>query len=113
MHLRYPEGIRSIVDADLALRGNYASPTLGGTVTVKSALWNRRIDTPGSIFDLASRRSSAAAAVAGGGEAAPTTVPLRFDLQILVPVDAAGRQQPRAHGGQRRTDAARHLRSTA
>jgi TamB, inner membrane protein subunit of TAM complex len=85
MRLRYPEGIGSIVDADLALRGNYAAPLLSGTVSVKSALWSRRIDTPGSIFDLASSRSSAAAVAASVAEPAPATVPLRFDLQILVP----------------------------
>jgi len=84
MHLRFPEGIRSVVDADLALRGNYRSPTLGGVVTVKSAIWSRRIDTPGSIFDLASRRTTAAAGGAAGAEPA-TTVPLRFDVQLLVP----------------------------
>src|SRR5262245_47737358 len=61
MRLRYPEGIRSIVDMDLSIRGNYKTPTLGGTVTVKNAQWNRRIDTPGSIFDLAARRSAPAA----------------------------------------------------
>jgi autotransporter translocation and assembly factor TamB len=81
MHLRIPEGIRSVVDADLALRGNYKSPTLGGTVTVKSAIWSRRIDTPGSIFDLASRRS----APSGGRGEPATTFPLKFDLQLLVP----------------------------
>ena len=32
MHLRYPEGIRSTVDADLSLRGNVQAPTLGGIV---------------------------------------------------------------------------------
>ena len=85
MHLRYPEGIRSVVDADLALRGRYTSPTLAGTVTVKNAVWNRRIDTPGSIFDLASRRPAAAAVPAAGGEPLPASVPLRFDLQIVVP----------------------------
>jgi len=81
MHLRYPEGIRSVVDMDLSIRGNYKTPTLGGTVTVKNALWNRRIDTPGSIFDLAARRGSASTA---GAEPA-MTVPLKFDVQILVP----------------------------
>ena len=40
MHLRYPEGIRSVVDMDLSIRGNYKSPTLGGTVIVRSAMWN-------------------------------------------------------------------------
>jgi len=84
MHLRFPEGIRSVVDADLALRGNYRSPTLGGVVTVKNAMWSRRIDTPGSIFDLASRRSAAAATASGPGEPA-ATVPLKFDVQLLVP----------------------------
>jgi len=84
MHLRYPEGIRSVVDMDLAIRGNYKSPTLGGTVTVKNALWNRRMDAPGSIFDLAGRRGSAAAPLGGVAEPA-TTVPLKFDVQILVP----------------------------
>src|SRR4029077_797354 len=86
MHLRVPEGVRSVVDADLSLRGTFKSPTLGGSVTVKSALWNRRIDTPGSIFDLASRRSASGSAAGGlgSGEAA-TTVPLKFDLQLLMP----------------------------
>jgi len=81
MHLRVPEGVRSVVDADLSLRGTFKAPLLGGTVTVKSALWNRRVDTPGSIFDLASRRSS--------GGSGPTvdaaTVPLKFDLRLLMP----------------------------
>jgi translocation and assembly module TamB len=86
MHLRVPEGVRSVVDADLSLRGPFKSPTLGGTVTVKSALWNRRIDTPGSIFDLASRRSAAAGAAGGlGSVEAAATVPLKFDIQLLMP----------------------------
>jgi translocation and assembly module TamB len=85
MHLRIPEGIRSVVDADLALRGNYKSPTLGGVVTVKSAIWGRRIDTPGSIFDLASRRSASTSTGGGTPAEAATTVPLKFDVQLLVP----------------------------
>jgi len=83
MHLRIPEGIRSVVDADLSLRGNYRAPTLGGALTVRSAIWSRRIDAPGSIFDLASRRPASAPPV-GGGEPA-TTFPLKFDVQLLVP----------------------------
>jgi hypothetical protein len=85
MHLRVPEGVRSVADADLWLRGSVKAPTLGGTVTVKNALWNRRVDTPGSIFDLASRRGGSGS---GGGppsaEVAPA-VPLKFDLQLLMP----------------------------
>jgi translocation and assembly module TamB len=84
MHLRIPEGVRSVVDADLSVRGSYQSPTLGGTATVKSAIWNRRVDAPGSLFDLLSRRSAAAAAPAGSIEPA-ATFPLKFDVQLLVP----------------------------
>jgi hypothetical protein len=83
MHLRYPEGIRSVVDMDLAVRGTVKAPTLAGLVTVKSALWTRRIDTPGSIFDLAAARGSSGG-IGAPPEPAPTT-PLRLDVQILVP----------------------------
>jgi hypothetical protein len=81
MNMRVPEGVRSVVDANLSLTGNYLAPTLGGTVTVKNAVWSRRADTPGSIFDLASRRSGASVAAP---EPAPA-FPLKFDLQLLVP----------------------------
>jgi len=84
MHLRYPEGVRSTVDADLSVRGTMKAPTLGGTVTVKNALWTKRIDAPGSIVDLATRRGGGGPGGGGGGGEA-TTVPLRFDIQVLVP----------------------------
>ena len=84
MHLRYPEGVRSIVDADLEIHGSFKSPTLGGTVTVKDAQWTRRMDTPGSLFDLTRRSGSGGAS--GGGAAAPApAVPLKFDLKLLIP----------------------------
>src|SRR5262249_51258368 len=83
MHLRVPEGVRSVVDADLSLRGPHTSPTLGGTVTVRSALWSRRIDTPGSIVDLFPRRSSDVPAPPGGGEAA--VFPGKFGADLLRP----------------------------
>jgi len=83
MHLRYPEGVRSTVDADLWVRGTRKAPTLGGVVTVKNALWTRRIDAPGSIVDLATRRSAVGPS-GGGGEPAPP-VPLKFELQVLAP----------------------------
>ena len=80
MHLRYPEGVRSTVDADLAVRGNVKAPTLAGQVTVRSATWNRRVDPNSGFLDF------------GGGstiEVAPTAstppVPLRFDIEVLVP----------------------------
>ncbi len=82
VRLRYPEGVRSQIDGDLVLRGTFASPTLGGTVTVQSAEWTRPFETPGSIFDLAGGGSGAGGA---GPASVASQLPLRFDLRILVP----------------------------
>ncbi len=79
IQLRVPEGVRSVVDADLSVRGNFKAPTIGGTVTVRSAIWNRRIDPTAELFDFG------AAVAAATGEPAAAVVPLRFDLQLIVP----------------------------
>jgi hypothetical protein len=81
MRLRYPENIRSAVDADLSLRGNVQAPTLAGTVTVRSATWTERIDASGGLLDFGGSRSRPE--TAPGAAAAP--VPLRFDIEVLVP----------------------------
>lgn len=82
MRLRYPEGFRSHVDADLALRGSADNPILTGTVRVKDALWIKPVDTEGTgILGLAT--------VGGGSQASastgPSTFPLRFDVRIEAP----------------------------
>jgi TamB, inner membrane protein subunit of TAM complex len=81
MHLRYPEGFQSVIDADLSLRGRVEQPTLGGTVTVQSAVFTRRFQLSGNLFDLA-----------GGGSASPAglpgttpVVPVTFDVRIVAP----------------------------
>ena len=45
MRLRYPEGVRSEIDADLALTGRVTAPVLSGSVNVQSAVWTTRFDT--------------------------------------------------------------------
>jgi autotransporter translocation and assembly factor TamB len=80
MRIRYPEGFRSIVDADLALRGPVALPTLSGTVQVRDAVLTRTIDTSGTgVFGLAA--STLPAPVAG----VEAGYPLRFDLRVSAP----------------------------
>jgi autotransporter translocation and assembly factor TamB len=70
------------VDADLLVRGNFKAPTLGGLVTVKSALWNRRIDPNAGFLDFGAigRTTQEVAPVPAG---AP--VPLRFDIEVRIP----------------------------
>jgi translocation-and-assembly-module (TAM) inner membrane subunit TamB-like protein len=79
VHLRYPEGMRSQIDADLTVRGNVKAPTLAGTVTVRNATWSKRIDPTAGLFDFGGRGSPAGAA------AAPPAVPVRFDIRVIAP----------------------------
>jgi translocation-and-assembly-module (TAM) inner membrane subunit TamB-like protein len=81
MHLRYPADIRSIVDADLALVGKSTAPRLTGTVTVKSAVWDKQIDPSGNFFQLAGSSST----VVGGAPASTPTLPLTFDVRVIAP----------------------------
>ena len=82
MHLRYPEGVRSTVDADLVVSGSVQAIALSGAVTVKNAMWNSRLDPNASIFDFGRGRSTAPEVAP---VAAPAAVPLRFDVEVRIP----------------------------
>jgi len=81
IELRYPEGFRSVVDADLALTGTASAPMLRGTVTVKSARWARAFDPTTALIGLVAGRAAPSAAPAPAG----TTLPLQFDIRIRAP----------------------------
>ena len=112
MHLRYPEGIRSTVDADLSVRGNvqgadarrhgHASRTRSGPSASTR---------PAGIFDFGRPALGTRPERRWRRPRPPAAVPLRFDICSPRPVDAARREQPRAPGRERRPAAARHLRS--
>ena len=75
--LRYPEGIRSRIDADLSLRGSVDAPTLGGLVTVHDAIWMELFQADGGFLDFLGEPAAA--------DAAEDSLPLRFDLRIAAP----------------------------
>jgi len=77
MQWRYPVGMRSLVDADLALRGKMEDPVLSGTVTIKSAVYWKRVEIGG--LELASGAGGMASATA------PLGFPLRLDVRVLAP----------------------------
>jgi autotransporter translocation and assembly factor TamB len=84
MRIRYPEGFRSIVDAELALRGPFASPVLSGTVNVQSAVYERAFDPAGgNLFGMAAGGGARAPAPAPAG--AGDAFPLGFDVRIVAP----------------------------
>ena len=48
--LRYPEGLRSLVDADLRLFGDAARQWVTGTLDVKQAVWSKRYDVASELL---------------------------------------------------------------
>ena len=79
MRLRFPEGMRSLVDADLSVQGTVALPTLSGAVRVRSAVYTTPFDATGGLFDLAGEDTAGVV----GREV--STIPLRYDVRIAVP----------------------------
>ena len=84
MRLRYPEGVRSEVDADLALTGRVASPILSGIVAVHNAVWATKFDTGGSLFDF-SGSSNGGVPIVEGAAPASTVPPIRLDVRVVAP----------------------------
>ena len=78
MRLRY-EGVRSLVDAELTLRGSVDDPTLGGTVNVRDAILLELFEPSTGLIDFTADRPSPVA------PPADVTLPLRFDLHIVAP----------------------------
>jgi hypothetical protein len=83
MRLRFPEGMRSLIDGNLALQGPASSPVISGTVNVKSASYTRGIDTSTNIFSALASSGDPNLAVVGQ-VAAPASA-LRFDVRIIAP----------------------------
>jgi translocation and assembly module TamB len=83
MRLRFPEGMRSVVDATLTLQGPAAAPVLSGTVRVNDASWTRGFDTSANVFSLGA--DAAALPVGTGTVVRAVTLPLRYDVRILAP----------------------------
>jgi TamB, inner membrane protein subunit of TAM complex len=84
MRLRFPEGMRSVVDATLALQGPASGPTLTGTVTVENATWTRGFDASGNVFGLGAG-DEAGLPIAPGAMAGAGGPPLRYDVRIVAP----------------------------
>jgi translocation and assembly module TamB len=73
--LRWPEGLRSLVDADLRIVGDEARSLATGSVDVKQAVYTRRYDVASEI--LALRAAEEEAAADGGG--------MSLDVRVRAP----------------------------
>jgi hypothetical protein len=83
MSLRYPEGMRSLVDASLALQGPATTPLVTGTVNVKRATWSRGFGTTGGLFGGLTGGDAAIPAIEGQVAAASSNV--RLDVRLIAP----------------------------
>ena len=81
MHLRYPEGFQSTIDAGLTLRGDPSAMVLGGTVTIRDGVYNKYFQPNVDIFSLA---SGGGGGVSVAAVEAPT-IPVRYDIKIDAP----------------------------
>jgi len=82
MNLRYPEGMRSTVDADLALQGPATAPMVTGTVNVKSASWARGFGASSGLFSGLTGGEAPIPSVEGQ---VATASNVRFDVRLIAP----------------------------
>lgn len=86
MRIRYPEGLRSELDADLSLRGTIDLPLLSGAVTVRNSVYEAAIDTGGSgLFGVAASGATLPSPSAAGAADTSLFANLRYDVRISAP----------------------------
>ena len=86
LRLRYPEGMRSLVDAALTVQGPAGAPVVGGSVLVRNAVWTPAFDGTTNLFGGSGSEPviepgpGVAGAVAATAESA-----VRFDVRLVAP----------------------------
>ena len=111
MRLRFPEGMRSVVDATLALQGPASAPVLSGTVTVKTRAGRAGSKPAATCSRFGGRRLGAAGRARRDRADRDAAAALRRPHRRAV--DAAHRERPGADCREQRSEPARHLRSAA
>ncbi len=81
LDLRFPEGFRSIVDADLSLTGTMKDALVAGRITVRQARYTRRLQSNAGLLGFAGLGGDAPTGVVG--TSALPELPIRFDLDLV------------------------------
>jgi hypothetical protein len=79
MGVRFPQNMRSTVDAELALQGTAEALTLSGDVTVRDALYDGNFEAGRGFLDLGGENRISVATVP------ESTLPLTYDIRIRAP----------------------------
>lgn len=86
LRLRFPEGVRSMVDATLALQGPVTAPILSGLVTVQNATWTRGFGGSGGVFSFGGDGDSTLnLPPTAGSVQASSAFALRYDIRVVAP----------------------------
>jgi autotransporter translocation and assembly factor TamB len=75
MALRYPEGLRSVIDADLRVFGDEATQWVAGDINVRQASWTKRYDLASELL-----AGGPVSEVTGG-----STASIRLDVKVHAP----------------------------
>ncbi len=81
MNLRFPEGVRSIVDAELTLGGDLETAVLLGTVNVRDAVWLDLFEPSTGLLDASTNENEEVLVP----QSAASILPLRYDVRIVAP----------------------------
>jgi hypothetical protein len=81
LDLRFPEGFRSIVDADLSLTGTMEAALVAGRITVRQARYTRRLQSNAGLLGFAGIGGREAPVVPSAGTL--PDLPIRFDLDLV------------------------------
>ncbi len=85
LRVRFPEGMRSLVDTSLALQGPIEAPVLAGTVTVHNATWTRGLGGSSGMLGFGGGETSINVPTPAGAVQTASTIPLRYDIRIVAP----------------------------
>jgi translocation and assembly module TamB len=84
LRLRYPEGMRSLVEAALTVQGPAEAPVLGGSILVRSAVWTPSFDGTTNVFGGTATTVTGPPGVPGALGPPPPSA-LRFDVRLVAP----------------------------
>ncbi|MGE0359142.1 MAG: translocation/assembly module TamB domain-containing protein [Vicinamibacterales bacterium] len=84
LRLRYPEGMRALVDASLALQGPASGAVLSGSVLVRSAVYTPPFDST-NVFGGGTAAAAAPGPAVAGAVSGEATAGLRYDVRLIAP----------------------------
>ncbi len=85
LRVRFPEGMRSLVDVGLALQGPVEAPVLSGTVTVHNATWTRGLGGSSGMLGFGGGEASLNVPTPAGAVQSASSIPLRYDIRVVAP----------------------------